>query len=88
VARTVWLQGSSRFVSGGAASLKIAAAWLPAARQTVVGLGDGRWRMIDIGSRAPGFELQDHFGRKVSLDHFTGRRHVMLLFYPLDFTPT
>ena len=44
--------------------------------------------MIDIGATAPAFELGDHFGRRVSLAQFRGRRHVMLLFYPLDFTPT
>jgi len=44
--------------------------------------------MINIGETAPGFTLQDQFSRKISLDQFDGRRHVMLLFYPLDFTPT
>ena len=44
--------------------------------------------MIDVGSDAPGFKLKDHFNREISLEMFSGRRHVMLLFYPLDFTPT
>jgi peroxiredoxin len=44
--------------------------------------------MISVGERAPDFELQDHLGRKVKLDDFKGKRHVMLLFYPLDWTPT
>ncbi len=44
--------------------------------------------MIEAGEHAPGFTLKDHFGRDISLDRFAGRRHVMLLFYPLDFTPT
>ncbi len=44
--------------------------------------------MIEVGKKAPGFELADHFGRKVRLDQFAGKQHVMLLFYPLDFTPT
>jgi len=44
--------------------------------------------MIAVGEKAPGFTLQDQFARNISLDHFTGRRHLMLLFYPLDFTPT
>jgi peroxiredoxin len=44
--------------------------------------------MIAKGTTAPGFSLVDHFGRTVTLDGFAGRRHVMLLFYPLDFTPT
>jgi cytochrome oxidase Cu insertion factor (SCO1/SenC/PrrC family) len=44
--------------------------------------------MISVGERAPDFELQDHLGRKVKSDDFKGKRHVMLLFYPLDWTPT
>ena len=44
--------------------------------------------MIAVGAKAPSFELDDHFGRKVSLEGLLGQGHVMLLFYPLDFTPT
>lgn len=44
--------------------------------------------MIATGSSAPDFKLADHLGREVSLSQFQGKRHVMLLFYPLDFTPT
>ena len=44
--------------------------------------------MIAVGERAPGFELQDHLGRKIELSDFEGKRHVLLLFYPLDWTPT
>ena len=44
--------------------------------------------MIKVGDRAPDFTLADHLGRKLSLAEFRGKRHVMLLFYPLDFTPT
>ena len=44
--------------------------------------------MIKVGDKAPGFSLADHLGRKVSLDQFNGQRQVMLLFYPLDWTPT
>ena len=44
--------------------------------------------MIAVGEKAPGFKLADHLGRQISLDRFAGKRHVMLLFYPLDFTPT
>ena len=45
-------------------------------------------QMIATGKKAPGFSLPDHLGRKLSLDQFAGKRNVMLLFYPLDFTPT
>ena len=44
--------------------------------------------MIKVGDKAPSFELADHLGRKISLDQFKGQRHVMLLLYPLDWTPT
>jgi peroxiredoxin len=43
---------------------------------------------MKVGDKAPGFKLQDQFSREISLDQFKGKRHVMLLFYPLDFTPT
>jgi len=44
--------------------------------------------MIAVGLNAPDFNLPDHLDRKVTLGQFKGKRHVMLLFYPLDFTPT
>ena len=44
--------------------------------------------MIEIDTEAPAFTLKDHLGRAVSLEQFRGKKHVMLLFYPLDFTPT
>lgn len=44
--------------------------------------------MIAVGQKAPGFSLKDHLGREISLDRFAGERNVMLLFYPLDWTPT
>ena len=44
--------------------------------------------MLAEGTPAPDFTLMDQFGRKVTLSQFKGRAHVMLAFYPLDFTPT
>ena len=44
--------------------------------------------MISVGDKAPEFKLKDHLGREVQLSQFNGKRHVMLLFYPLDWTPT
>ncbi len=44
--------------------------------------------MIAAGEEAPDFTLPDHLGRQVSLKSLLGKRHVMLLFYPLDWTPT
>jgi hypothetical protein len=59
----------------------------PAGPRTVAGR-EGVPRMIKEGTRAPGFKLKDHLGREISLQQFQGKRHVMLLFYPLDWTPT
>ena len=44
--------------------------------------------MTAIGDKAPDFALQDQFGRTVELAAFRGKSNVMLLFYPLDWTPT
>ena len=42
--------------------------------------------MIQPGSPAPEFSLPNHEGKEVSLADFRGRK-VMLVFYPLDFSP-
>jgi peroxiredoxin len=44
--------------------------------------------MIATGETAPDFSLKDQFGRVVTLSQFKGKQHVMLLIYPLDWTPT
>ncbi len=44
--------------------------------------------MIAVGENAPDFSLKDHLGREVAASNFKGKSHVMLLFYPLDWTPT
>lgn len=44
--------------------------------------------MISIGTEAPDFELVSQFGTKFKLSDYRGRRNVLLLFYPLDWTPT
>ena len=44
--------------------------------------------MTDVGNPAPDFSLTDHFGRSLELSHFLGKCNVLLLFYPLDWTPT
>jgi peroxiredoxin len=42
--------------------------------------------LIAVGSRAPDFSLPNHEGKQVSLDEYRGRK-VVLVFYPLDFSP-
>ncbi len=44
--------------------------------------------MIAKGDAAADFELEDQFGRQVRSSIFAGKRNLMLLFYPLDWTPT
>ena len=44
--------------------------------------------MIEIGAEAPDFELDSHLESKVKLSDFRGKQNVLLVFYPLDFTPT
>ena len=44
--------------------------------------------MIEVGAQAPTFTRKDHLGRTVDLAALAGKRHTLLLFYPLDFTPT
>jgi peroxiredoxin len=41
-----------------------------------------------LGQPAPHFELKAHTGESVSLEQFTGKQNVLLVFYPLDFSPT
>ncbi|MGC1852597.1 MAG: redoxin domain-containing protein [Solirubrobacterales bacterium] len=42
--------------------------------------------MIAAGEPAPDFTLRDQDGKKVSLSDYRGRK-VMLVFYPMDFSP-
>ena len=42
--------------------------------------------MLKIGDPAPDFELSDETGKKVSLSGLSGQS-VVLVFYPLDFSP-
>ncbi len=45
--------------------------------------------MIEVGQQAPDFELVSHLGgTKYGLKQFEGQKNVMLMFYPLDWTPT
>jgi len=44
--------------------------------------------MIEVGTKAPDFTLESHLGVPFSLSDYLGKRHVMLVFYPLDWTPT
>lgn len=40
-----------------------------------------------VGKPAPNFTLTDQHGRKISLEDYKGKKNVVILFYPLDWTP-
>jgi peroxiredoxin len=44
--------------------------------------------IIESGAQAPAFELDSHLDSKVSSSSFNGSKNMLLVFYPLDFTPT
>ncbi len=44
--------------------------------------------IIQPGQEAPDFALDSHDQEKVALSSFKGSKNVLLVFYPLDFTPT
>jgi peroxiredoxin Q/BCP len=43
--------------------------------------------MIEIGDRAPDFTGTLSGGRQIRLRDFRDKRHVILYFFPKDFTP-
>jgi peroxiredoxin len=40
-----------------------------------------------MGQSAPSFSLKAHTGEDVTLEGFRGQKNVLLIFYPLDFSP-
>lgn len=44
--------------------------------------------LIAAGAEAPDFELDSHLDTTVKLSDFRGQKNVLLVSYPLDFTPT
>lgn len=44
--------------------------------------------MIEPGTTAPTFTRTDHLDRTLDMAALRGKRHLLLLFYPLAFTPT
>jgi peroxiredoxin (alkyl hydroperoxide reductase subunit C) len=44
--------------------------------------------LIAAGASAPDFKLYSHLDKMVSLSDFRGKKNVLLVSYPLDFTPT
>ena len=44
--------------------------------------------ILQPGADAPDFELESHKNEKIKGSSYKGQKKVMLVFYPLDFTPT
>lgn len=42
---------------------------------------------VEIGKEAPDFELPDSEGGKTKLSDYRGKKHILLVFYPLAFSP-
>jgi peroxiredoxin Q/BCP len=47
----------------------------------------GTSQLLRVGDKAPAFSLKDHNGNPVALSEFSGRKNVVLVFYPRDNTP-
>jgi peroxiredoxin len=43
---------------------------------------------LSVGQAAPDFTLKDQNQKEVKLSDFTGKKRVVLVFYPLDWSPT
>ena len=43
---------------------------------------------LSVGQAAPDFTLKDQSQKEVKLSDFTGKKKVVLVFYPLDWSPT
>jgi peroxiredoxin len=47
-----------------------------------------RTQTLQVGDTAPDFELPGHRNKeKIRLSDFRGKKNVVLVFYPLDWTP-
>jgi peroxiredoxin len=43
--------------------------------------------IIAVGQTAPDFSLKDQYDKEVKLSDFAGKKNVVLVFYPLDWSP-
>lgn len=51
-------------------------------------VGAGLVTALEVGDKAPDFELSSTTGEKFRLSQFQGKKHVLLQFYTLEFNPT
>jgi len=47
----------------------------------------GMTAAVEVGDKAPDFELASTVGGKIRLSDFVGKKNVVLEFYVLDFSP-
>jgi peroxiredoxin len=43
---------------------------------------------VTVGSAAPDFTLKDQHQKEIKLSDFAGKKNVVIVFYPLDWSPT
>ncbi len=43
--------------------------------------------MIEVGKKAPDFELKSHLGDTIRLSQYHGQRDVLIAFFPAAWTP-
>ena len=55
---------------------------------TLVAVGPGLARAVEVGEPAPNFTLASTTGSDISLSDFRGKKWVLLEFYGADFVPT
>jgi hypothetical protein len=55
---------------------------------TLVAVGPGSARAVEVGDPAPAFSLASTTGGDISLNDFRGKKWVLLEFYGADFAPT
>ena len=54
---------------------------------TLVAVGPGSARAVEVGEPAPAFTLGSTTGADISLSDFRGKKWVLLEFYGADFSP-
>ena len=54
---------------------------------TLVFAVPGMTAAVEVGDKAPDFELPSTTGGKIRLSDFVGKKNVVLEFYVLDFSP-
>ncbi|MBX3729640.1 MAG: peroxiredoxin [Candidatus Sumerlaeia bacterium] len=84
------LRKSASLISAAAAGVLAACvATAPPGEGSLAPSGEPRdpSQILEVGDKAPAFEVQDEFGRTVRLADYRGKNNVVLIFYPVNNTP-